>query len=463
MAERFLIYGATYNGDGTTSAEAASNGGAGAWNQQSILTGTAPSYGSLAAGDVVYIRSKTGNGVNANIVHAFTGAQQMGSASATAAAWITWVLDHGSKWPAINGALTCNCGSGATATLASYNRIVCGTQDAWKIVETTVASNKLTFAASFFSEVIGALIDLSAANAGYGARVGTANGVTLKNVHIKSANRYQSLFAALEAYGATTFINCDIELLNAAEATPVFQCGAYGGTLSVIGGRVRGAGATSGVVLFDPAHGQMSAVGLQYPATMTASAFMPYACRSFSVVGADAGVGGVGVSSAGSVSSRNDGYFPTLNATLPTSTSAPWSWWAYPLGASPGLPLRIKLSKLYTSAAASQTITLDFLVASGFSGVNKSNCVLDVVYIDSSTGDPVLLSTYDPAAASLDASAAAWSATTYGAVTLHKRKLSVTTPTAIKQDTAVVVMFSFGVSAPDVNGILFVDPDPQLS
>ena len=59
MANKYLIEGATYCGDGTASNEAASAGAAGAWNNINVLEGTAPAYGTLAAGDIVYIRSKT--------------------------------------------------------------------------------------------------------------------------------------------------------------------------------------------------------------------------------------------------------------------------------------------------------------------------------------------------------------------------------------------------------------------
>lgn len=62
MANKYLIHGATYCGDGTASNEAASAGAVGAWNDINVLEGTAPAQGSLAAGDVVYIRSKTSAG-----------------------------------------------------------------------------------------------------------------------------------------------------------------------------------------------------------------------------------------------------------------------------------------------------------------------------------------------------------------------------------------------------------------
>src|SRR5574337_2055399 len=106
MATKYLIFGAAFNGDGTTSSEAASNGAAGAWNQSSILTGTAPTYGALAAGDTVNIRSKTGAGADADISNTLGASITLGSASATATAPITWILDDGTIWAGKNGTLT---------------------------------------------------------------------------------------------------------------------------------------------------------------------------------------------------------------------------------------------------------------------------------------------------------------------------------------------------------------------
>src|SRR5574337_453731 len=106
MAAKYFIFGATYNGDGTTSSEAASNGAAGAWNQASILTGTAPTYGSLSAGDTVLIRSKTGAGADLDISNTLAGSITLGSSAGTAANPVTWILDDGTVWSGKNGTLT---------------------------------------------------------------------------------------------------------------------------------------------------------------------------------------------------------------------------------------------------------------------------------------------------------------------------------------------------------------------
>lgn len=464
MANRYFIFSAAFNGDGTTSSEAASNGAAGAWNQTSILTGTAPTYGTLSAGDTVYIRSKTGNGANANISFAMSGAQVIGSSNGTSASWVHWVLDSNSIWSGVDGTMTFTCGSAASATVRSYNYLTCMKQDSWIIQETTAASNKNTLTTNTESGIGPLLVDLSAANAAHGAQIVTSNLSIFRNTHFKSSWRYQQLFTNAN-YGTTTFINCDVELLDAAETDPIWSTeqGLYGSLIDIVGGVVRGAGATTGVSLFKVDSGNIRAVGLQYPITMSVSAQPPYTSRELSVIGADGGSGAVGRLFAGQISSRNDGFFPVLNATLPDSAASGWSWWAYPQNARQAYPLTIKISKLYTSAAAAKTVTLEFLLATGFTGISKLNCFMEVVYIDHTTGLPKNSSSQDYSAASLDTSSASWSATTYGAVAFDKKKLAITTPTSIKQDTLVCVVFMFAATSANANQILFIDPDVQLT
>src|SRR5574337_1781350 len=139
MATKYLIFGAAFNGDGTTSSEAASNGAAGAWNQSSILTGTAPTYGALAAGDTVNIRSKTGAGADADISNTLGASITLGSASATATAPITWILDDGTIWAGKNGTLTYTSSSTSyTITLRANNIFYARTPLNWILENTEI-------------------------------------------------------------------------------------------------------------------------------------------------------------------------------------------------------------------------------------------------------------------------------------------------------------------------------------
>lgn len=136
MANKYIIHGATYCGDGTSSALATSAGAAGAWNDINVLEGTSPAYGALAAGDVVYIRSKTSAG--ADITRTLAANVTLGSSAATAAAWVTWVIDGGTIWSGINGTLTYTMASSYTVTQMAYNDIQADIPDRFALVLPTM-------------------------------------------------------------------------------------------------------------------------------------------------------------------------------------------------------------------------------------------------------------------------------------------------------------------------------------
>ena len=463
MANKYFIFGATNNGDGTSPAEAESNGAAGAWNQETIFTNTAPAYGSLAAGDVVYIRSKTGNGANADKTVTLGASVSLGSTNATATAPIVWVLDNGAVWSGVDGTLTYACPSSYAVTFRANNHFEAQSQDKWVFKETnTSASNKNTVSTEAAVQLKNLYVDLNLGAGSYGSNFNISSGI-LRSVHVRAGKHYSPLFPITNAYEDVVLINCDIELTDATNKYPVFTAGNYGSFTSVYGGQIRGEGATTGKPVADLSNGMVRIVGMQFPQTMTAQQNSPWAVRSINCVGVDGVAGGLYASVNGILSSRNDGNFPTLNATLPLSSATPWSWYAYPAGATRQHPLRVVTGKLYTSAAAAKTVTLEFLLGSTWTTAHKGNVILDVIYVDNATGLPKSVTTKDPTDAAFDVSSAAWSATTYGAVSFNKKKLVITTPTAIKQDTMVVVVVSIGVTAVDTSKLLFVDPDVQLT
>ena len=117
MADKYIIHGSTYCGDGTASNAAASAGAAGAWNNINVFEGTAPAYGTApAAGGVVYIRSKTSAG--ADITRTLSADVNLGASNATPAEPIAWILDNGSVWSGIDGTLT------YTTSNTSYNPVI---------------------------------------------------------------------------------------------------------------------------------------------------------------------------------------------------------------------------------------------------------------------------------------------------------------------------------------------------
>ena len=465
MANKYIIQGATYNGDGAANNEAASAGAAGAWNNIGVLTGSAVGYGTLAAGDKVFIRSKTSAG--ADITVTLGADANYGSTAATASAWVTWVLDGGDVWSGIAGTLTYNCPSTYRVGMRNYNRFAAYAPDKWVIAETNSgASNKSTVGAAAITtyQLKNFLIDLSVAQTPHGSQFGECGSCLFENVHVKSHTRYQTLFRT-SSYSNVTFVNPWIELLGASEFDPIFLLGQYGATVTIDGGMVTGVGATTGVPVANLDNGgTFRSLGFTFPYAMNFTSGVPgqeYASANF--IGLDSQIGGAIVASTWSADSRTDGNYPILNATLPDSVSTGWSWKLYPSLVTTQSPAVLRNASVFEDTPATKTVTLEVQIATLFTGFNTDNIWADVSYIDNASGETRYLTTRNESAGALTSSSATWSAAIWGAVALTKYKFEVTTPTSIKQDTLITVTLFCTNKSLNANHILFVDPAVNLS
>lgn len=466
MANKYLIEGATYCGDGTASNEAASAGAAGAWNNINVLEGTAPAYGTLAAGDIVYIRSKTSAG--ADITRTLTTTTSLGSSAATTTNWITWVIDNGTIWSGVSGTLTYESPSTYRIDLINYNDYIALTEDALVLKETnTSADNKSLYYVPQYSRTSNVFFDMSANTHYIGSRFSFAANSTLNwsNPHIKVRRHYSDLIALGEMFVSTLY-NPRIELLEVESTSGVFSSGVYGGRLNVIGGRIYGAGATSGASVSNMHYSSAGVflMGTQFPKTMSlvkpGIAAGAWRTEAF---GADYGAGSALCEYWGEADSRSDNNPPTLDAYLPFSTDTPWSWKIYPSNTSTSWPFRMPVMKLFTDTASTKTITVNFLLADSITLANKNTMWIEVSYIDATTGEPRSLSTKGVVGEALETSTANWSATTWGSISLVKRKLSISTPTAIKQDTPINVTLCGSWKSASALDLVFLCPDVSLS
>lgn len=469
MANKYLIHGATYCGDGTASNEAASAGAVGAWNDINVFEGTAPAYGSLAAGVTVYIRSKTSAG--ADITRTLAGSVTLGSPSATSTSWVRWIIDGGTIWSGINGTLKYIASSSYAVTLRNYNEYIAEEQDKFEIAE-TASGGKTTLTFAQFCRMRHPYINLSGATGSYGTCITTSsNGqVILDSPHI-SRHTSDSGSGSIKAhhYSKLVLINPDIELVNASDIGAVFYLDQYLSHIEVIGGRIRGVGATSGVPIANMCgpSGETNGIlllGTQYPKIMAMTTAIPGVDKwqKFQAIGNEHGAGAGLVENWGYAVSRSDLNHPTLETlVLPDSSGTPWSWRIYPQEASLLREMRIPAASYYIEDAAEKEITLEVLVNEDFSSVNTNTLWMDVHYIDDTTGEPRWLTTKELTAGNLTTSTTEWSIEppSYGSITLDKYKFSITTPTGVKKDTLITATLRGTAKSSSANDVLFLAPN----
>lgn len=496
MANKYLIHGATYCGDGTTSAAAASNGAAGAWNNINVFEGTAPAYGTLAAGDTVYIRSKDAS--DANITRTLAaGVVYLGTTAATTSNPVTWVIDGGGVWSGVSGVITYSAAAVANRPYFRANNIFrAAVQNALTYVNTSGASSPGDGQPymEIEGQVEGMKIDLSGlTNTGPRNYIKIKDGGVLINPVVKvgaragtiasKANSGYSLFGNIGLRGDIVIINPDIELMHSSGVGNGLFCfeSSYGKNVYVYGGRVYSAlpltnqqivGADSTYI-----YGCIKLVGFQFPRApdfvvcsegINASGASSTAGALIEVVGADSdGIGAHHEACWGWMTSRTDNSPPTRNATSIDSANTPWSWRVYPYRASMTSLMSIPTTKMYTGSAGVATITQDLLIPSSMMGYatppNKATLWITVSYIDT---DGVPRAECSRDSGILDTSSAVWNAAesgghyVWGLTTgLDGYQLSVTTQHQVKQDSLITCVLFGCVASASQNDVYFVDPD----
>lgn len=472
MANKYLIDGATYCGDGTASNEAASAGAAGAWNDKVVIEGTAPAYGTLAAGDVVYIRSKNASGND--ITRTLTAALSLGSSAATVSAPIYWILDNGTIWSGIDGVLKYQASTSShSVTIRASNIFVAKTQDALQIVNTATNPGDWEYLLVNNGWLIGALLDWSAKTGSYGTMIRLNNGSVLERPHVRWGRLapYEMLFSSQAQNGAAVVIAPDIELLNStAYGQAIFGMTSNGYSMDyiVIGGQLRGPGSTAAgqslvkISAWDNSHlFRFSGFSCPKEVAITSTA-ISYPRIRVEMIASDSKLGGHIEEIWGWATSRTDNNPPHLSGSLPDSTSSGWAVRVWPRAATGVNPMCLPTTKVFTETAAVKTITQNILSANTIT-TSKRTMWITVEYVDNATGLNKCISTRDAVGAALDASTANWSATVWGMVAFDKKQLSVTTPTAIKQDTPITVTVWCTQSYASANDIFFMDLDFSIT
>lgn len=482
MANKYIVSGCSFCGKGDgplIPTEVAHNDASGyAWGLTStdtdainIFSGATPKYGTaIANGDMVYIRSKTASGTDITVNH--TGIA-LGKSATTYDNTVTWILDGGSIWSGIDGSLTfINSTSAVGVTIQNFNNVIAENKDKIRITPTylTGSSNYYFFQGGSGSICKNLYLDNTGSySGGLIAKIGVSKG-TLINPTIKTG--CPTVFDTTPgAYATSNIFNMDLELTSASAIYRVFT--SAGQQLNVYGGRVWGAGAISGRSITSAVVGQVTTCyGLVFPYEMTFSILNSSEATSStssqnihiaSSYGADGAGGASLVTGWGYMDSRNDGYYPKLNAVFPDSVSTKWVWKIYPANTYSITPMKVPISKLYTGPAASKTVTVEFLWPAAFAAANTSNIWLELSYTDDVTGEIRAVSSQTVIPSNFVDSEATWTSNSYSATLFTPKKFAVTTPTSIKQNTIINAVVLGTIKSINPSDILFIDPDMQLS
>lgn len=482
MTDKYVDISATYNGDGTASNQATSDGGVGAWNDIiSVLEGS-PAYGSVEAGDIIHIR--TYNGGDLNVV--LSGNVTLTSV-ATQDNPIVFEFDNGDVWSQ-GGRLTFQQSStykwywdDHIIFKASYsfdNTTDIYTSGCRFYVDS--ASQLIPWHYVSDNVFIGVEFDGKDHNQiqcvkmnGY--KSAKFIGCYFNNSTNNAGINYSSFAESNSA--KAQFYECYFDARNVVTGASggILSAGAYNNRVEIIGGKAVNTGTDKNLIShLTPSNIRNS---------LTYGIFYIYGLdlNGLNLVGQGGRLAMNDYITAVLINEdsyysdgcgevdffRGNGY-PTLNATL--SDGTPWSYRCLPSGTvNVGYPLHVpRMNKFYDSAAGVVTAKVELLIkdTSGSGGAydNPTNQHFWAVltYIDDTNNVSRSIRTLVDGAG-LITSTAGWSTTTYNGDSYNKYKIELTTPTNVKQGTWVYVDVYCGVPSVNNNDYFFVEPEIILS
>lgn len=481
MATRYCIHGATNNGDGTTSAEASTPGGTGAYNNfRSCLLNSA-SY-TVAAGDTCYVKSSPAGAGGGDVTVSVTTTTTIAAGSGTAPTGIRrFVIDDGSVW-AQSGSLIIK-GNNASYDIILMNNYVSIEAAEDKFVldsDYTGTSNnayiKLNNTKSCWID--GLLIKHGTGHGAsgfcrYWAIESTSYAMKFGKVKIETHAKYQSGYMLFFIDGAHFEFEQLIIDFKVASAWILAEKSTGTGRPSVFIAR---SGAFTGVTL-DTQRLFLNYHGINayfYNFVVPHKEILKYnvttiqpACINAQLTGNDKFDFIYDDGFCYTDWDHNDGNYPTGNATLPDSSNTPWSVYVNPYNTSvinPGLMLFT--SKLWTDSADQVKLTFEFLFRNTWTNLSKETVWIEVMYTDNTSGDQVTESTQDrsvsPASLATGSGISLWSSLTYGAQTMTSYKIEHTTTGDVKQNTLITVRGHITQDRPDSSSNGFADPDIAL-
>ncbi len=474
MANKYVIHGAAFDGDGTASNVAASDGAAGAWNDFEAVLSNTLTYGSYAVGDTIYVATNNGT---SDLSFTRTGTWTWADlGNADDGNYVTLYFDDGT-----------NVGSAGTFTLNMSNNLIISDWEVignnrFEIIHTNTAGYGGGIQLAGYFENITYTSKGQRSVKGINYRGYHCNGLTLNWETINNTST-PIIYASDGGWAKIENLVIDFTGSNISTRTPeIFsvnsqvQFGMY-----VNGLEIKGT-STHQFNLFTKVYDHSSNTlrmcqividGLLCSGSITTDNLVKppwneteyYLDPPILVRGGENPFNSTYSQAAGYVAWTKGKNYPYLNASLPDGTG--WSYLIKPTYAKKIKPLHCPpVRKLWESTASTVTVKLE-LAIDNRQTPKDSEVWMNVCYINNSNNKMEVESTrvFTASEATLATSTATWNPNppTYGAITLDEYKLELTTANSVKQYTEIVVHLFVGLAAFDSNSFWFYCPDVVLT
>lgn len=471
MANKYVDVSATYCGDGTTSAQAASDGAVGAWNDLLLAFTGSPGYGTLAAGDNVYVRTNDGS----NDLSVTLAANTTMNSTATKDATITWIFDDATIW-ADSGVFDIEIPLALYLLLGVYNDFK--GQDCLRFYETSVTGHHQGWVRFTTQNLYDVIFEAThtGANVINSLYMNAANQMcTMYNPTFICPKGYNSVnysycFISVKANTTLNLYNPTFDLTNRnAIAVALFGLYSSAGCLNIHGGKIENSKDTQYLYSL-PVISTLNQIQMdgfdtdlmitrneslwRSGSTMTYIAGIATNIRMFNIPGGKFDFY-EDFQYSWSEWRANENY-PVLSAVLPDETF--WSIKTYPYQAQESWHVPCtKMSKLFTDAADTKTITLEMLINQTFGTIDGDDVYMNVIYVDDDSGEVKFQSTYEVTGA-VTSSTAGWDTTGYGSENYDKFKMALTTDFDIKQYTDIYIEVFWKTPPPSLTSFFFICP-----
>lgn len=465
MANKYVDTSATYNGDGSASNQAASEGAAGAFNS---LIETIDGTNSVSAGDTIYVRTADASGDLTETLSTNLVMDSIGGVGGVT----NIVFDDGTIW-ANAGQFTLDVRA-YKITYANYvNFAPKDSEYRYRfyayVTGGSITSHSPGFNVFAFPTFESYYHSTSIAGSKFGFQTKTTTSMISPKMIIGCVYpNVSAAYCSLGAYSELYLINP--EMIFNSDLTSanirIFTLPTYSARLRVFGGSLTGMSDLQTVVYLsgDYAYDCLiqdfdigDAIFADCPAASSETAIN-------NAIGCN--IGGIynytRTNNNSIIMWQSGKNYPTLNAVLPDASNTPWSFKVFPTYSNIGIPIMMPdIVKFYNQPADYLTITANFLASEDYTLVSKSFVYMSIVYTDTS-GVKRSETSFEANNDSCESGSSGWSATIYGAKNYDPYKLSVTTQYEVAQNTEIFASIVIGLPQLSSNDFFFVDPEIDI-